>query len=185
LLAAAALHLAFRLAYLLWIGSTLRGEDLALHPPGGSRERWLAFRRRAGLILRADALSFVAVCAVSAGSLPVGIPAAYRVAAGIVLVAAGVTAKASAYRVIGPEGYYWYDFFLPPEERRHLRRGIYRYFRNPMYGPGYLHAFGLALLLASGWGLAIALFDWLAVWTFYVACERPAGRLARRRKAGL
>jgi protein-S-isoprenylcysteine O-methyltransferase Ste14 len=183
LLAAAAAHVVCRLTYLLWIGFTLRASLSRRQEAAGHRRRWLAFRRKASAILRLDAVTFVAVCLASAGSPALDLPYPYLLVPGILLVLAGVAAKASAYRVVGEKGYYWYNFFCPDEEISYARVGIYRYLDNPMYGPGYLHAFGLALLLRSGWGILVALFDWAVVWTFYFLFERPHTRLAAARLA--
>jgi protein-S-isoprenylcysteine O-methyltransferase Ste14 len=54
-----------------------------------------------------------------------------------------------------------------------VAKGIYKYLKNPMYGLGYMHAFGFALLFLSFWGLVFALFDWIIVWAFYFVFERP------------
>jgi protein-S-isoprenylcysteine O-methyltransferase Ste14 len=80
----------------------------------------------------------------------------------------------SAYRAIGVKGYYWYNFFCAREDREYVAKGIYKYLDNPMYGLGYLHAFGFPLLFLSFYGLVFALFDWIVIWAFYFIFERSS-----------
>ncbi len=176
LVLAAAVHLALRLTYVLGIGLVLRREAARSPKAPDHRRRWLAFKRRAAAVLDADAISFVVLAVLGFDTLPLAIPWAVAVTVALPLAAIGIGAKVAAWRVVGVEGYYWYDFFCPPEEVHRARSGIYRWFANPMYGPGYLHAFALALALRSGWGMAAALFDWVAIWAFFLIFERPHTR---------
>jgi protein-S-isoprenylcysteine O-methyltransferase Ste14 len=176
LMAAAALHAVLRVTYVLGIGLSLRREAARRPKPPDYHRRWLRFKGWAATVLNADAVTFVVVAVLGYRTLPLHISWAVALSAAVPLAVIGISSKAAAWRVVGVEGYYWYDFFCPPEEVHRARTGIYRWFANPMYGPGYLHAFALALALRSGWGLAAALFDWVAIWAFLLVFERPHTR---------
>ena len=171
---AVALHVVARLAYVFYIGTCLRQAE---HNPGidplEQYGRWLRFKRKAALILNADAVTTALVLATSMNTLRGREDLGYIQIIGTVLVAIGVAVKVSAYREIGEKGYYWYNFFCDGRQRSYVKRGVYRYLDNPMYGPGYLHAIGFALIFLSFWGLLMALFDWIAVWVFHYVFERP------------
>lgn len=187
---AVGLHLTARLAYVLQIGMALRAAGRApVAPPEEAHARWLRFRRRAALILNADAVTTALIIAASLDTFPASGDLWWLRVAGAMLVVIGIAVKASAYRAIGEKGYYWYNFFSDDAGRSYVARGIYRHLDNPMYGPGYLHAIGFPLLFLSFWGVVSALVDWLAVWIFYFAFERPhtlrhAGRVRSDRVTG-
>lgn len=170
---AGALHLTFRLLYFFYIGFSLKWALSA----GDSNEarylRWLKFKKRAAFILDADGVTLAIVIAVSLNTLAGSDYLLFLRIAGALFIAAGIAIKVSAYRAIGVKGYYWYNFFCADEERQYVARGVYKYLNNPMYGPGYLHAFGFPLLFLSFWGLVLAVFDWIVVWAFYFVFERP------------
>jgi protein-S-isoprenylcysteine O-methyltransferase Ste14 len=175
-LVAAALHVTLRLLYFFWIGFSLRIERLRPGSPGDHHRRWLAFRTRARLILDADAVTFAIASGLAVGTLHSGLHYRWLLGSGLVLIVVGVWTKLQAFRVVGTKGYYWYNSFCPEDRVEYAPVGIYRWLKNPMYGPGYLHAPGIALVLASGPGLGLAFFDWAVVWTFYFTFERPHTR---------
>lgn len=173
LVAAIALQVAFRAAYFFYIGLTLRAARRDTTSGKQARhEKWLRFKKPAAFILDGDGVALALVIAVSMNTLPVAGGAIFVRLLGAVLIVAGIWVKVSAYRVIGTRGYYWFNFFCGDDEREYVKRGIYKYLNNPMYGPGYLHVFGFPLLLLSAWGLAAAAFNWAVVWAFYFAFER-------------
>src|SRR5207247_10006181 len=51
--------------------------------------------------------------------------------------------------------------------------GLYRWLKSPTYTVGYLPVYGLALATASLVGLVAALFDQVAILTFYHLVEKP------------
>lgn len=168
-------HIALRLLYFAYIGGVLQRK--AAHPPEAPQpEEWRAFRRKAAFVLCMDLATFLAATALSAGTLfpdaAVTSARAAVTALGAALAAVGVAVKVGAYRVIGQEGWFWYDFFRPPRDVQYVRRGVYRHLAHPMYGVGYLSILGIAVALQSGPGIALALFDWAVVAAFYFRFER-------------
>jgi len=174
LIPAAAMHLAFRLAYYFYVGHALKA---AQFNHAGSNEarysEWLKFKSRAAFILNADGVTLALVIAASLSTISASFDLTWLKVTGALLVLVGIGVKTSAYRVIGLKGYYWYNFFCIEQEREYVAKGIYKYLKNPMYGLGYMHAFGFALMFLSFWGLVFALFDWIVVWAFYFVFERP------------
>jgi protein-S-isoprenylcysteine O-methyltransferase Ste14 len=171
---AAALHLAFRLAYFFYVGFSLRRAQLDRSSTSEERyAAWLKFKKRAAFILDADGVTLAFVIAASLNSIVSSDSLFYVRVIGVLAVVTGVWIKVSAYRAIGVKGYYWYNFFCSDEEREYVARGVYKYINNPMYGPGYLHAVGFPLVFLSFWGLMLAVFDLIVVWAFYFIFERP------------
>lgn len=142
---------------------------------------YLRFRRIASTIMNLDAVLFVIVGVVTRGTLNTPWPVALRISVGVVLIVVGVGIKLWARRALGPEAYYWRNFFAPEENRVGDATGPYKYLDNPMYTIGYLHAFGLALVFDSAAALVLAAFMQLAVLIFYRLVERPHfEKLSRR-----
>ncbi len=131
------------------------------------------FRRIASTVMNTDAVSFVVLCLLTRGSLGDRIAPQVLIPVGLALVAAGVGIKVWAARSLGAPAYYWYDFFAPESARPPDPPGPYQYLDNPMYTLGYLHAYGFALICASGWGIAAAVFDQAAILLFHHMVERP------------
>jgi len=172
LIAMSIIHTAFRLAYFFYIGFTLRAtasRELGVN----GRSEWLRFKSKASFILNADGITLMLVVLLSIGSLQIDVPLIWILIAGFLMMAAGVAVKAASYRVVGREGYYWYNFFCEDGEQKYVAKGIYKYIENPMYTLGYLHAFGFALFLRSAWGLCFAAFDVLILWAFHRLFEKP------------
>jgi protein-S-isoprenylcysteine O-methyltransferase Ste14 len=168
-----AIHIAFRLGYLFYIGLALRSaQRLRDADPAIRHARWLVFKKRATVVFTGDVVSTGVFLVVTAGTLPDYVPLQYTIVIGIIFTIVGLATKLAACRAIGTKGFYCYNFFCSDEERKYVARGIYKYLDNPMYGLGYLHAFGFPLLFRSSWGLAFALFDWLIIWVFYFVFER-------------
>ena len=173
LIPAGALNIAFRLAYYFYVGHAIRAAQLDTTSSHETRyANWLKFKNRASFILNADGVTLALVIAVTLNTITAGFDLTLLRVAGAVLVILGIWVKTSAYGVIGTKGYYWYNFFCVEQERVYVAKGIYKYLKNPMYGLGYMHAFGFPLLFLSFWGLLFALFDWLVVWAFYFVFER-------------
>src|SRR5438094_10480390 len=138
-----------RLAYVLYIGLALRRADAQPVSRDAAAPAYARFRRRAALLMYHDGIAFVAVCLLTRGTLDLPVPPAWRfVGAG--LVALGVAVKLWATATLGADGYYWRDFFEPPETRPGPTiAGPYRSLRYPMYTMGYLQPYGLALRVSS------------------------------------
>ncbi len=169
-----ALYLFFRLAYFFYVGFSLRAAERDRTSDQQMRyANWLRFKKRAAFILDVDGVTLAFVITASLNTITGNGNLIYLRIIGAAFVIIGIAIKVSAYRAIGVKGYYWYNFFCADEEREYVARGIYKYLDNPMYGPGYLHAFGFPLLFLSFWGFLFAAFDWLIVWAFYFIFERP------------
>ena len=167
--------LAARLAYVIGVGTMLRRQDQSrwfterYGVEGGFRK----FRRIASTIMDLDGLVFIAVCILTRGTLGTPWPVALRVAIGGVAIVIGAGVKLWARRTLGPDAYYWRNFFAPGEHRVSEPSGPYKYLDNPMYTIGYLPTYGLALVVDSAAGLGLALFMQIAVLVFYWIVERP------------
>lgn len=139
----------------------------------GLEAGYLRFRQIASTLMNLDALLFVLVCILTRGTLGTPWPVVLRATAGVVLIAVGAGMKLWARHTLGPEVYYWRDFFAPEEHTVSDATGPYKYLDNPMYTIGYLHAFGFALVFDSAPGLVLAAFMQVAVLVFYRLVERP------------
>src|SRR6266566_3219299 len=113
---ALAYHLASRLAYVLYVGLTLKRQDRTecLTRRYGVEGGFQRFRRVAAFVMANDAVSLAVLCLVSAGTLRVGLPRGLAIAVGAVLVVVGVSTKVWAARTLR-DGYYWRNFFAPEE----------------------------------------------------------------------
>jgi protein-S-isoprenylcysteine O-methyltransferase Ste14 len=164
-----------RLAYVLWVGRTLRQQDRAgtALPGPAADAAFDSFRRRSQILMRNDVIAFIAVCVLTHGTLAFHLPVPLLVAGSAALILIGSGTKYWAMKTLGGNAYYWHNFFVAGEHAAPDPPGPYRYLSNPMYTVGYLHAYGLALLLSSGPGLALALFDQAAILIFHRLVERP------------
>ncbi len=181
---ALAYHLASRLAYVLYVGLTLKRQDRTGYVTRrhGVEPGFRRFRRAAAFVMANDAVSFAVLCLVSANTLHIGLPRGMTFAAGAVLALVGIATKMWAAATLG-DGYYWRNFFTPTERIVTKAAGPYRWLRNPMYTVGYLPVYGLALVTASAFGLVAALFDQCAILTFYHLVEKPHFERLRRAPA--
>lgn len=175
-------HLTSRLAYVLWVGWALRREQRTGHyvRGHGAEEGFRRFRRVATALMNNDAVSFVALCLLTRGTLPIPAPWWLLVALGAVISGIGIGVKLWARAAAGPDGYYWRDFFSPPTAPLVPAAGPYRYLHSPMYTVGNLQLWGLALGVASTPGLGAALFDHAAILVFNHVVEQPHVKLHYR-----
>jgi len=166
---------ACRLAYVLFVGCSLRAESTrgALSRRGGPEAAWRRFRDRASRVMVGDAVALGALCIVTRGSLAAPGPEWLAPLAGLVLIGIGVGVKLWATASLDEGTFYWRDFFLPAEQRNFVAAGPYRWMSNPMYTVGYAHAYGFALLLGSLSGLAAAALAQAAILLLAFLVERP------------
>lgn len=167
---------ASRLGYVCYVGLALRREERSRYftRRDGPEAGFQRFRRVASRIMTNDGVAFVAACVFGWGTLPtLGIPRLVLAAAGVVLVAVGVSTKLWARATLGAAAYYWANFFTEAPEVTPARTGPYRFLNNPMYTVGYAHTYGLALVTASAPGLIAALFDQAAILAFHRLVEKP------------
>ena len=178
---ALAYHLASRLAYVLYVGLTLHGQDRTayLTKRYGAEAAFRRFRRVAALVMANDAVSLAVLCLVSWDTLYLGLPRGLPIAVGAALALVGVATKIWAAATLG-DGYYWHNFFRPADRIAPKVAGPYRWLKNPMYTVGYLPVYGMALAASSAFGLVAALFDQVAILTFYHLVEKP--HFERRRQ---
>ncbi len=164
-----------RLAYVGWVGHALRREDAdqAFTRVAGIEAGYQRFRQRATVLMRNDAFGIVLVCVMTRSTLELAIPPAVTFIAAGLLIIVGLGSKVWAAKTLGDDAYYWRNFFDPQEHAPPNPPGPYRYMDNPMYTVGYLHAYGVALALGSTAGLAIALFDQVAILVFHFVVEKP------------
>jgi protein-S-isoprenylcysteine O-methyltransferase Ste14 len=163
------------LAYVIGVGTMLRRQDHSrwFTDRYGVEGGYLRFRRIASTIMNLDAVLFVVVCILSRGTLGTPWPVALRISIGLVAIVVGAGIKLWARHALGPEAYYWRNFFSPEDHRVGTPSGPYKYLDNPMYTIGYLQTFGLALAFDSAPALVLAAFMQIAVLIFYRVVERP------------
>src|SRR3989442_12178375 len=99
---ALAYHLASRLAYVLYVGLTLKRQDRAeyLTQRYGVEAGFQRFRRVAAFVMANDAVSLAVLCLVSADTLRVGLPRGLAIAVGPGPALAGVSTKVGAPRTL-------------------------------------------------------------------------------------
>ena len=164
-----------RLAYVLFVGITLRRQDRnsgsaqALDPT----KAFQRFRRRAAFVMNHDGVAFIVLCLLTRNTLALPVSSALSVIAGAALIVMGVGIKLWAARTLGGNAYYWHNFFFPGDSEGPVTSGPYRYVSNPMYTIGYLQTYGLALMLRSPAGLIAAGFSQAAILGFYLLVEKP------------
>jgi len=157
-----------RLAYVFYVGFTLRREEL--YGPSGNFRR---FRRRAGFVMNNDAVAFAVLCLATRNTFRLPIPVPTSIAVGAALAIIGIGTKLWAARTLGSAAYYWQNFFEPELAGEPVSSGPYRFVSNPMYTIGYLQTYGLALMLRSLPGLFASAFAQAAILIFYLLVEKP------------
>lgn len=164
-----------RLAYVLFVGISLRREERdgvytqRFGRDGGFRR----FRRIASIIMNNDAVAFVLLCLVTRDTLVLNVPRAATLAGGALLVIVGVGTKIWAARTLGAAAYYWHNFFDPDDAQGPASTGPYRFASNPMYTIGYLQTYGLSLIVRSLPGLLFSVFAQASIIAFYFLVEKP------------
>ena len=85
----------------------------------------------------------------------------------------GLVSKLWSAVLVSVDIYYYRDMFLEKKIVPFQTRGIYRLFKNPMYGIGHLHAYSIAISYSSLFGLVAAAFNQIAIFVFYFVHEKP------------
>ena len=146
------------------------GWSLRLRARHGDERGYLVHEGWMALAFCHNALSTGFICAATSGALPPTL-ATRLAAAGLIVIGLGV--KLWATLIVGLDAYYYRDLFLERAGGSFVRRGPYRWLRNPMYTVGHLQAYGLALWYGSVWGLvAVAINQALVLW-FNAMVEQP------------
>lgn len=174
-LLAKAWFVASRLAYVAFVGSSLRAQSNAMASSRreGHEQAWRGFRVGASRLMLGDAVALGALCVVTRGTLVLPGPPWLALGAGILLIVLGIGVKAWATASLAEGTFYWRDFFMQVEQRSFSATGPYRWLSNPMYTVGYAHAYGAAILLGSGAGLAAAVFAQATILLLAFFVERP------------
>jgi len=165
-IAAFAYAILSRLAYVLFVGITLKREKR-------EASEFRSFRRVAAVVMNNDAVAFILLCLLTRNTLALPISTTASVITGAALVIVGLGTKLWAARTLGSDAYYWHNFFDPAHARGPVATGPYRYVSNPMYTIGYLQTFGFALITRSLPGMIAAGFAQVAIIMFYRLVEKP------------
>ena len=174
-----------RLSYVLFVGFSIRAQEERgwYTKRFGAEAGFRRFRLVAAVLMNNDAVAIGLVCWIGRGAFPHGADAAIRWVLGGLLVVLGIGFKTWASRSLGEGGYWWKGSFLPDPEEHRVATGPYRWFHNPMYTVGYLHAYGAALILGSLPGALAALLAQVLVLAMNHLAERPRTETLRTRPA--
>ena len=104
-----------RLAYVLFVGWTLRREERERYYATrfGPVEGFRRFRRRAAWVMNHDAFAFILLCVVTRNTWALPFPPAATFVTGAALALIGLGTKLWAARTLGTDAYYWHNFFDP------------------------------------------------------------------------
>lgn len=152
---------------MLYVGRTLRREE------GAGPAAFRRFRQRAMWVMNHDGFAFVVLCVVTRGTWTLPFSQLATIIVGAMLTITGAGTKLWAARTLGADAYYWHNFFEPDVAVGPVASGPYRFISSPMYTIGYLHTYGLALMLRSFPGIIAAVFSQAAILAFNFIVERP------------
>jgi len=147
----------------------------------GEERAYLAYEIVLGVVFLNQGFSQAVLMYAFGSSFPAAIPVWLTWSAGTVLILVGTTFKLWSAHLAGLDTFYCRDMFLDrridrsdeSDESGLVASGPYRYFRNPMYGIGTVHAYGFALWCRSIEGLAVAALFQCSIYLFYAVAERP------------
>ncbi len=146
----------------------------------GERRAWRSYETVLGLMFLNQGLGVGCMTALPLPGFDVLERLPWLRALGALLFVAGVGVKLWATWLVGVDIFYYKDLFLRRPGLEFVRRGPYRFLRNPMYGVGQLQGYGYALVAASPLGLLAAGLGQLLIYAFFFAIERPFIRTAYR-----
>ncbi|RKO95460.1 hypothetical protein CAUPRSCDRAFT_3157, partial [Caulochytrium protostelioides] len=89
-----------------------------------------------------------------------------------ILIGLHLYTATSVFEVLGPQGYFYADFFLEPTKGL-IYSGIYRFLNNPEKTLGNASFFAMALICASWPLLGLAVFGLAGTWLFLECVEAP------------
>jgi len=146
----------------------------------GERRAWRAYESLLGLMFLNQGLGVGCMTALPSPGVTLTSWMPWLRGVGALLFVLGVVVKTWATWLVGPDAFYYKDLFLRRPAVTFVRRGPYRWLRNPMYGVGQLQAYGYALLAASPLGILAAGVGQLLIYLFFFTVERPFVRAAYR-----
>jgi protein-S-isoprenylcysteine O-methyltransferase Ste14 len=167
--------IASRLTYVVGVGFALTQQDRKqiFTRRYGVEGGWRRFVRFASPIMVNDGIAFVTLNVMTINTLQIDVPRAAVIVFGFVIGIIGIAVKVWATATLGSKAYYWHNFFAPSASGAPKATGPYKYFKNPMYGIGYLQTYGLALVLGSLPGLIAAAFMQAGIFAFNHFVEKP------------
>ena len=90
----------------------------------------------------------------------------------IILFSFGLFVKLWSAVLVGVDVYYCRDMFLKRKVVPFQKKGVYRFFKNPMYGVGHFHAYSIPLQYGSWVGFIPAIINQAIVYIFYHTLEK-------------
>ena len=176
-----------RMTYVIGVGLALTQQERRQHftRRHGVTEGYERFRRMSLLLMLNDVTAFIVLCVVTANTMHLPVPRSIQVAVGMVISAVGISIKVWATARLGPQSYYWHNFFVPSDPVFPNPPGPYRYLKNPMYGVGYLQTYGFALMCASWPGMIASAFMHISIFVFNALVEKPHLQALRQQAASL
>jgi hypothetical protein len=92
---------------------------------------------------------------------------------GFALILFGTVINTWAFLLIERGAYYYMDMFYDRFLTNFQVKGPYKWFENPMYGPGQLPSYGIALTIGSVSGILMTLANQICAYLFYFFLEKP------------
>jgi protein-S-isoprenylcysteine O-methyltransferase Ste14 len=139
----------------------------------GERKAWRAYESVLGIMFLNQGLGVGCMTALVLPGLRLPVGAAWVRGVGLAVFLVGLGVKWWATWIAGADAFYYKDLFLRRPGVEFVKRGPYRFLRNPMYGVGQLQGYGYALMASSPLGLLAAAVGQALIYVFFFAVERP------------
>ena len=137
----------------------------------GEEKGYLAFEAILGFLFFHNGVSIGYIASSSPGDLFHVVPKNILLIIVFIMFITGFTIKILAAKAVSIEIYYWKDMFLGKKISEFVVSGLYKYFKNPMYGLGQLQAYAMAIWYGSMYGLIAAFLNQALIFTFYYLVE--------------
>lgn len=139
---------------------------------GSDDEAYLAYEGLLGLLFFHNAASIGYLSTATENSMKLGGHHWSLLVISAILFGIGFSVKIVAAKVVSIDIYYWKDMFLGRKVSEFVVTGPYKYFSNPMYGPGQIPAYAAAIWYASAYGFAAAILNQALIFIFYYLFEK-------------